>query len=139
MKPNRRPVLETLDEGADKIEERGFAVGVVMQVHFDVSDAQASQFRQRIERGRMVLLRRIKEGVAGQLTGGVGMPSCDFRPREGPALYPFERRAVIRASPPGLEMIRDRDPHALDRRIRLLRDLAQAGSRVSRQPQMQSP
>src|SRR5262249_3338943 len=85
-----------------------------------------------------ILLFRVEERVTRRPAGGVEMAPCYRRPAVHPTLHALERRSIIRATPPRLEMIGQRDPDALDRDA-TLRQCAKPRATVSRQPQVQRP
>ena len=127
--------MEALDEGPNAIDERPFALGVMMQMHLDVRETHVGQSCQRVDRGRVILLFRIEEGVTGRLTRGVCVPPRDSRPAPRPSLHALERRSIVRAPPPRLEMIGNRDPDSCDRGSLPVGDVVQSGRHVSGQPQ----
>ena len=123
--------VETLDEAADAIDERRRAVTLVMKVDLHVGDCPVDETRQELDRDRMVLLFRIEERVARRPPGVVQVTRGDDRPAPHPALHAIERRLLVGAVPPRLEVIRDRDPDARDRRSIAI---AQARRAVAGQP-----
>src|SRR5215470_10511033 len=133
-KPDAGPVtaqqsmcdVKAVDELPESIDERVGAIGIVMQMHLDIRDVEVDQSCQAIDRGAVILLFGIEEGVTGRSALSVRMSSREARPSCDPAIDAFERGALVRPAPPRLEVIRDHHPQPRDIRSVPAREFAQS-------------
>ena len=119
----------------DAIDERPFAVGVMMQMHLDVRRCPCRPIvpARRSRPGDIALpdRRRCSRAVAPHRRCG----AARFAASTSPSLHALERRSIVRTPPPRLEMIGNRDPDSRDRGPVPVGDVVQSGRHVSGQPQ----
>jgi hypothetical protein len=113
----KQPVTlrENPTESTDPLDEIFPALPIMMNVNFHVGDAGASHLPERIEDLRMILFRRIEEGVPGLGIVVIGTIRGDSGPAVAPGVDPAERRLNISVVIEGFVVIGDGEPHVPQR------------------------